>query len=251
MVTERNIVIIGATSHIAKYCARLWVQKYTHPNLFLVARNIKKLQALKDDLLVRNSETKFNDIPVDFNNPQDIQIITNSICTDNLIDIILIAHGNLPDQRQCQNDLLQCHAALHINALSPVLFAEAFASHLHKQNSGTIALIGSVAGDRGRKSNYVYGSAKGLITRYAQGLQHRFAKTNVKIVLIKPGPTDSPMTHHLKQQGQSLAKTEVVAQQIVSAIEHGQRCLYTPSKWKIIMMIIRHLPFFIFKRMNI
>ena len=108
-----------------------------------------------------------------------------------------------------------------------------------------------MAGDRGRKSNYVYGAAKGLVTRYAQGMQHRFAGTGVKVVLIKPGPTDTPMTAHLKSQGAKLASVEDVAGQIVDAIERGHTTTYAPRKWALIMMIIRHLPAQIFNKLNI
>jgi hypothetical protein len=108
-----------------------------------------------------------------------------------------------------------------------------------------------VAGDRGRKSNYVYGAAKGLVTRYAQGLQHRFAGSGVKVVLIKPGPTDTPMTANFKSKGAKLAPVGDVANQIVDSIELGRVLIYTPRKWKLIMMIIKHLPFAIFKKLNI
>ena len=118
-------------------------------------------------------------------------------------------------------------------------------------NHGTIALIGSVAGDRGRKSNYVYGAAKGLVTRYAQGLQHRFAGSGVKVVLIKPGPTDTPMTAHLKGKGAKFAPVEGVAKQIVEGVEAGKQVIYAPGKWWLIMMVIRHLPNFVFNRLEI
>jgi hypothetical protein len=132
-----------------------------------------------------------------------------------------------------------------------VLFAEAFAGHLANAGQGTLALIGSVAGDRGRKSNYVYGAAKGMVTRYAQGLQHRFAGSNVKIVLIKPGPTDTPMTAQLKAQGAKLASVEAVAKGIVNAIDRGQAVVYVPGKWRLIMWVIRHLPGVVFNKLNI
>jgi short-subunit dehydrogenase len=132
-----------------------------------------------------------------------------------------------------------------------VLFAEAFATSMQKANRGTLAIIGSVAGDRGRKSNYIYGAAKGLVSRYVQGMQHRFANTNVKIVLIKPGPTDTPMTTQLKQQGAKLASADQVASYIVNGILHGQTTIYAPPIWKLIMMIVRHIPAFLFNRLNI
>jgi len=90
-----------------------------------------------------------------------------------------------------------------------------------------------------------------LVTRYAQGMQHRFAGAGVKVVLIKPGPTDTPMTAHLKSQGAKLASVEVVAQQIVDSIKQGKSVTYAPRKWQLIMLIIRHLPRVIFNKLNI
>jgi short-subunit dehydrogenase len=107
-----------------------------------------------------------------------------------------------------------------------------------------------VAGDRGRKSNYVYGSAKGLVARYAQGLQHRLARSSIKVSLIKPGPTLTPMTENLSST-KGFANVEDVAKDIVKGISKGQSVIYTPAKWQIIMMIIRHLPSFIFNKMDI
>ena len=163
---------------------------------------------------------------------------------------MLIAHGKLPDQAACQRDLADCASALSINGVSPVLFAEAFAGPSRPQ-ARHLVIIGSVAGDRGRRSNYVYGAAKGMVTRYAQGLQHRFAGTAVKVVLIKPGPTDTPMTAQLKQQGGKLATVEEVARAIVAGADAGTPVVYAPRKWQVIMMIIRHLPAFVFNKMNI
>jgi short-subunit dehydrogenase len=122
---------------------------------------------------------------------------------------------------------------------------------MHKANDGTLAIIGSVAGDRGRKSNYAYGAAKGLVARYVQGLQHRLAGTGVKAVLIKPGPTDTPMTAQLKQQRSRLANVEDVARVIVKAINQGNPIVYVPAKWALIMMAIRHLPNIIFNKLEI
>jgi hypothetical protein len=122
---------------------------------------------------------------------------------------------------------------------------------MQQAGGGTLALIGSVAGDRGRKSNYTYGAAKGMVARYVQGLQHRLAATNVKVVLIKPGPTETPMTAKLSSQGLSMAAVEEVARIIVSGIDAGKPVIYAPAKWGLIMMIIRHLPRFVFNKMNI
>lgn len=118
-------------------------------------------------------------------------------------------------------------------------------------NCGTIAIIGSVAGDRSRKTNYVYGAAKGLVSRYAQGMQHRLAHTAVKVVLIKPGPTDTPMTSDLKSKGQKMASGEKVAHDIVNGIGAGKPVVYTPGIWHIIMLVVIHLPRVIFNKLSI
>jgi short-subunit dehydrogenase len=247
---KKKIVIIGATSAIAEQCARLWA-KESPAEMILVGRNHEKLERVALDLRVRAPATSIVSIETNFVDPMRIQALADQICTGGAVDIVLIAHGSLPSQEGCQSDLSQCREALDINGVSPVLFAEAFVNYMQQEGSGTLAIIGSVAGDRGRKSNYVYGAAKGIVSRYAQGLQHRLAGTNVKVVLIKPGPTDTPMTAHLKQQGQNLASVEKVAKEIVNGIEQGKWIVYTPKKWALIMMVIRHIPRFIFNKMDI
>lgn len=247
---QKRIVIIGATSSIAEHCARLWV-KDAAVNLTLVARNPEKAECVAADLRVRSPQSIIRVLEADFIDPLAIRQLVEGIVAEGPVHTVLIAHGSLPDQAICQQDLVECHEALAVNGISPVLFAEAFIGHMQKANQGTLAIIGSVAGDRGRKSNYVYGAAKGLVTRYAQGLQHRLVNTGVKVVLIKPGPTDTPMTALLKQQGSRLASVEDVAKIIVKAINKGEQVVYAPTKWALIMMVIRHLPNFIFNKLDI
>lgn len=250
MNNKQGIVIIGATSAIAEHCARLWLEKQP-ADLTLVGRDAPRIKRIATDLKVRSPESEIRGVQAEFLNPEAISVTVGNIVRSGRVDIVLIAHGLLPEQSECQNDLQACRDALEINGISPVLYAEAFAKEMEKTNHGTIALIGSVAGDRGRKSNYVYGAAKGLVARYAQGLQHRFAGTGVKVVLIKPGPTDTPMTAHLKSKGAKLASVESVAKQIVAGIEAGKPVIYAPGKWRLIMMIISHLPAAIFNKINI
>lgn len=247
---KKRIVIVGATSLIAEQAARIWVEKEA-VDLTLIGRDKIKLDKIVADLRVRNASSRVQSIKADFLDPILIANTVDDVAALGKIDIVLIAHGSLPNQQTCQTDLIACHQALEINAVSPVLFAEAFAQHLAQNNHGTLALIASVAGDRGRKSNYIYGAAKGLLLRYAQGLQHRFAGTKVKVVLINPGPTDTPMTAHLKTEGMKLAPVEYVAKHMVQAIEKGVNKAYIPRQWQIIMSIIRLLPAPIFNRLNI
>ena len=250
MTSMKKIVIIGATSAIAEHCAKIWLENKA-VDLTLLGRDMMRLDRVAADLKVRSPLSKIRTIQADFSAPRAITATVDDIVQSGDVDIVLIAHGFLPDQDNCQNDLSSCHAALDINGVSPVLYAEAFAKHMAKANHGSIAFIGSVAGDRGRKSNYIYGAAKGLVTRYAQGMQHRFAGSGVHVILIKPGPTDTPMTAHLKHKGAKLAPVEDVAKQIVDAIMVGKPVVYTPAKWWAIMMIIRHLPAYVFNKINI
>lgn len=245
----KNIVIVGATSLIAEQTARIWAQR-EKVNMTLIGRDEEKLKKMANDLTIRSPSSVFNILVTDFLDPVAIQSTVDQV-TKQKIDIVLIAHGSLPNQVDCETNLEVCNQALTINAVSPVLFAEAFARYMATYNHGTLAIIGSVAGDRGRKSNYVYGAAKGLLARYAQGLQHRFAQTSVNIVLINPGPTDTPMTAHLKETGMKLASSESVAKQIVVAIDKKTRVCYVPKQWGLIMTIIRLLPAPIFNRLNI
>lgn len=247
---KKRIVIIGATSAIAEQCARLWVME-SAIDLVLLGRDQGRSELVAQDLRVRSPQSTITVQTTDFLNPLRIREWSDRLVAEGSPDIVLIAHGSLPDQMACQKDLELCHEALAVNGVSPVLFAEAFAGNMQQAGSGTLAIIGSVAGDRGRKSNYVYGAAKGLVTRYAQGLQHRLAGTGVRVVLIKPGPTDTPMTLHFKEQGARLAPVAEVARVIVAGIERGKPCIYASAKWVLIMMIIRHLPRFIFNRLDI
>lgn len=246
----KKIVIVGATSAMAEHCARLWVQK-SPKDLVLAGRDQAKTERVAQDLRVRSPQSKITVQVINFLDPARIHDWVEGVAAEGVPDIVLIAHGSLPNQMACQQELGLCEEALTVNGVSPALFAEAFAGPMQRANRGTLAIIGSVAGDRGRKSNYVYGAAKGLVARYAQGLQHRLAGTNVKVVLIKPGPTETPMTERLKADGVKFADVADVAKTIVAGVARGTPLIYTPGKWILIMMIIRHLPRFVFNRMDI
>lgn len=248
MAHNTRIVIIGATSAIAEHCARFWVED-GDVELVLVARDPARTERVAADLRVRNPQARIEVLAAGFINPDEIDAAAGAAWGGG-VDLVLIAHGVLPDQGACEQDLAACRAALEVNALSPVLFAEAFARRMATRKRGTLAVIGSVAGDRGRKSNYVYGAAKGLVDRYLQGLRHRFAGSGVKVVVIKPGPTETPMTAHLKGSTR-LAPVEDVARDIVDGLARGKEVIYVPGKWQLIMLVIRHLPGFVFNRMNI
>ena len=242
--------MIGATSAIAEHCCRLWVQRGP-VELILVARNVTLADRIAADLRARGGEAEVSVETLDFLSTPAIAEAVARWTIAAPVDMALIAHGVLSPQQSCQDDIRQTHEAIEVNGVSPVLFAEAFAGAMSRVGRGTIGMIGSVAGDRGRRANYVYGASKALMDRYAQGMQHRFADTGVKVVLIKPGPTDTPMTAQYKAQGRRLASVESVAQGTVDAMEHGTPVAYLPRKWQLIMFVARVLPNFIFNRLNI
>jgi len=249
-IKKKRIVIVGATSSIAEHCARAWAMD-TALDLTLVGRDQQKLEAVAADLRIRSPRSEVRTVIGDFVNPKAIEAQVDTITAEGTVDLVLIAHGNLPNQAGCQTDLSACAQALHINALSPVMYAEAFVRGMEQVDHGTLAVIGSVAGDRGRKSNYVYGAAKGLVERYAQGLQHRLANTRVNVVLIKPGPTQTPMTVALGSAYARMAPVEKVAKIIIAGIAARKPVVYAPGKWAVIMLIIRNLPRFVFNKMDI
>ena len=244
-----RIVVIGATSAIAEHCCREWLKQGT-ADLLLVARDTARAGRIAEDLAVRSPGSTIEVTSVDFLDPQAIDALAER-AAERPVDVVLIAHGVLPEQASLQQDLVKCRDTLAVNALSPALFAEAFAARLEKAGHGTLAIIGSVAGDRGRKSNYVYGSAKGLLARYAEGLQHRLARTGVSVVLVKPGPTDTPMAGTHRARGLRLAPVDAVARDIVRGIAARRAVVYTPGRWALIMLIVRHLPRFVFNRLDI
>lgn len=245
----KHIVIVGATSAIAEQCARLWLVQEP-ARLVLLARDAGRVARLAADLRVRHPQAAIEAVVADFDDAQAIAAQVAAIVAHAPVDIVLIAHGWLPDQTGCQQDIACCRQALLINGVSPLLYAEAFAQHMERAGHGRLALIGSVAGDRGRKSNYIYGAAKGMVARYAEGLQHRFAASGVRVVLVKPGPTATPMTAHMPGQG-SMASAAEVALRIVRGVERGQAVVYAPPRWRVIMWVIRHLPAVVFNRLDI
>ncbi|WP_431101835.1 SDR family NAD(P)-dependent oxidoreductase [Roseateles noduli] len=246
----KHILIIGATSAMAEQCARLWAAR-GDARLVLVGRHAQRLDTIAQDLRVRGQRVEVTTRIVDFEDAAAIAALVAAAAAELPIDVALVAHGHLPDQAECEGDLALTARELSVNAVSPVLFAEAIAGSMQRAGRGALAVIGSVAGDRGRRSNYVYGAAKGLVERYVEGLQHRLAATAVRVTLVKPGPTDTPMTAHLKREGAKLADVGAVAREIVSATDAGRPVLYTPGKWALIMAVIRNLPRAVFHRMNI
>jgi decaprenylphospho-beta-D-erythro-pentofuranosid-2-ulose 2-reductase len=246
--TSKRIVIVGASSAIAEQAARIWAEK--GPCAFvLVGRDGPTLERIAQDLRLRRPGTEAQVVVAQFITAAEVTDLMQRVAATGLPDVALIAHGALTDQTSAQSDLLVLENSLAVNGVSACLLAEGFAGMMAPRGFGHIAVIGSVAGDRGRKTNYAYGAAKGLVERYVQGLQHRFGRTRIMVTLIKPGPTATPMTAHMDTS--KMAPVADVAAAIVAGIEAGKPVVYTPGKWRIIMTVIRHMPRLIFNRLEI
>ena len=243
----QNIVVIGATSAIAKAVARLYAAQGAR--LYLVARDEMKLSILAKDLTARGCPTVETRI-LDLDQTDAHQGLIGEIFAEmGRVDGVLIAHGTLPDQSVCQTDVTAALACMQTNAISTISLLTHLANRFEEQKFGTIAVITSVAGDRGRQSNYVYGSSKAMVSAFMQGLRGRLCKSNVTVLDIKPGFVDTPMTAALPK-GALWATPEQVGKSIVKAIEGKKDILYTPFFWRPIMMIVRGLPEAIFKHLK-
>ena len=248
MSARTRIVVVGATSAIAEACCRLWAAE--GPCSFvLVGRDAARLESQAGTLRSRWGAEAVVEV-VDFLDPASIDAAAARWARAP-VDIALVAHGTLPPQADCQADLALTQSTIGINAVSPALFAEAIAGHMEAAGRGRLAIIGSVAGDRGRRSNYTYGAAKAFLARFAEGMQHRFARTGVRVILIKPGPTDTPMSTPYRQRGGRVAPLDAVAAGIVKAVREGRPTVYLPGRWAAIMLTLRHMPAFLFNRLDI
>lgn len=245
---SKRILIIGATSAIAEAAARQWAAR--GDALFLVGRKRQKLDDIAADLKVRGAasagvfEMDATDAAM---HPSMLEAAVTALGG---LDVALIAHGTLPDQKACEASVAMMLAEIDNNGLSVVALCTLLGNHFEAQGSGSIAVISSVAGDRGRQSNYVYGAAKGMVTRYLQGLRNRLAKKAVQVLTIKPGFVDTPMTAEFKK-GALWAQPADVARGILAAIDKGRDEVYLPGFWRLIMLVIRHIPEFVFKKLSL
>lgn len=242
-----KVLIVGATSAIAESCARLWAQR--GDRLCLAGRDAARLQAIAQDLRTRGAkvETLVFDATLHEDHPA---LLADAAAALGGLDTVLIAHGTLTDQLRAQQDAAYALREIEINGLSVVSLLTHAAQWMERQGQGCIGVVSSVAGDRGRESNYVYGSAKALVTAFASGLRQRLSKKGIHVVTVKPGFVDTPMTAHLPK-GPLWAKPGTVARQIVQAMDRGKPVLYTPRFWRLIMALIVHVPERLFMRVKL
>jgi decaprenylphospho-beta-D-erythro-pentofuranosid-2-ulose 2-reductase len=245
----KKILVMGAGSAIAEATARVLAQR--GDALFLVGRKADVLESMCADLRVRGAKIvgmhvmDANDLP---GHEAMLNVAESSLGG---LDVVLVAHGTLSDQKACEASVERTLQELNTNGVSVVALLTRVAARFEQRRAGTVVVISSVAGDRGRQSNYVYGSAKALVTAFTSGLRQRLYPLGVAVITIKPGFVDTPMTAAFPK-GPLWAKPQQIAVGIVSAVDRGAATvLYLPSFWRLIMLIIRSIPETVFRRLKL
>lgn len=245
----KNWIVVGATSAIAESVCRIWAARGY--SLFLVARNQEKLDTITADLKIRGAEAVYSFV-MDANDFEAHErCLIQARESMGKVSGVFIAHGTLPNQKGCEDSYGHALKEIETNALSVISLCTISANYLEEQGQGDIAVISSVAGDRGRQSNYVYGAAKGMVSIYLQGLRNRLASKGVHVTTIKPGFVDTPMTAEIEKGGPLWASTETVAKGIVKSIDKKRNVSYLPWFWLGIMAIIKNIPEFVFKKLSL
>ncbi len=252
----KRYLIIGATSAIARACCRQWLSdgntedQNERPRFFLLGRSAEKLDETANDLRGRGAQA-VNWKEVDLSDTlSHADALRNASAVLGGIDVALIAHGTLPDQLECQADPDLARREFSLNGTVTITLAAHLANSMVSHGAGVIAVITSVAGDRGRPSNYLYGSAKAAVSTFCEGLRARVYKYGVHVIDIRPGFVDTPMTKDLKLPRLLVATPEQVARSIVKGIRKRKDVLYVPGFWAVVLWMIRRIPSPIFKRLT-
>ncbi len=242
----QKVLIIGATSAIAESVARLYAARAAA--IFLVGRNGARLETIAADLRVRGAQ-QVAAYAMDVNDfDAHAGMLDAAWAGIGGVDTVLIAHGTLPDQAGCDASVDLALREFATNGTSTIALCIALAKRL--QPGSNLAVISSVAGDRGRASNYLYGSAKAAVTAFLSGQGQRLRKQGINVLNIKPGFVDTPMTQAFKK-GALWASADKVAQGIVSASDRRRAVAYLPGFWWAIMMVIKNIPEFVFRRISL
>jgi len=243
-----NILVLGATSAIAQAYARRRAARGC--GFVLAGRHPERLAAIAADLLACGAE-KAEPFVIDLAAMDGIEEAVRTLRARGAPDEIVIAYGVLGEQRRAEVDVALARMLIDSNFTSAALWTLALLKDQPARRPLTLVGIGSVAGDRGRASNFIYGSAKAAFDRLLEGLAQKHAGTPVRIIRVKPGFVDTPMTAGIAKGGPLWATPDRVAADIERAVARGRRVVYTPWFWWPIMMIIRHLPWFVFRRLKI
>jgi len=244
MTNQKSIAIIGATSAIAHGVAKLYAKE--NARFALVARNEQNLAVVAQDLHARSASYVSTHVS-DLKDPSLHDGIVDYVVGDlGAVDIVILAHGLLKEQAEIDHDADATMEIFAVNATSMISLAHRFGCALEKQGSGSLVGLSSVAGERGRRVLYAYGSAKSAVTAFLSGMRGRYLPLGINVLTVLPGPVDTPMTSGRKLP--LMASVDEVAIDIKNAIDSRKHVLYTPGFWRIIMAILRAIPEGIFQR---
>jgi short-subunit dehydrogenase len=238
---------LGAGSGIAQATARLYAGEGAI--IGLAGRKVERLAAIAADLSVRGA-AQVETFDVDFVTAAVPPTLASMVDKLGGLDHVILAYGVLGQQTLAERDLAMAQAIIDVNFRSAATWSLAVAELLERQGSGTLVVLGSVAGDRGRRSNYIYGAAKAGLATLVEGIDHRFRGTGPRAVIVKPGPTDTAMTAGMAKGGPLWATPEAVAAVVRKAADKGGPVVYAPARWRLIMTIIRAIPAPIFNKLN-
>lgn len=250
MLSE-TVLVVGATSGIAQAFCRLRAEK--GDKLVLAGRNVEALNRLAADLKVRGAP-QVEVEAYDALDPASAKSLVEKTLAhfNQSLDVAFICHGVLPDEAKARLEPEYANESMQVNFLSCVSLLVPLANYYEERKRGSIAVVGSVAGDRGRQSNYTYGAAKAGLATYLQGLRNRLHRSGVSVLTIKPGFVDTPMTvGKINPKSPLVAKPEKVAGDIDRAIRRRKDVLYTPWFWRGILGVIGCVPEFVFKRLKL
>jgi short-subunit dehydrogenase len=242
----KKILVLGATSGIAEATCRIWAAQGAQ--LFLVARNPEKLAAVAADLKTRGAAYVGTAVADLDDTDKHAELLSHAINSLTGMDIAYLAYGILGDQPRAEQDFEHAAQILHTNFVAPVSLLTWLANFCVQRHAGVLAVLSSVAGERGRKSNYLYGSSKAGLTAFLAGLRNRVDREGVTVLTIKPGPVNTAMTAHMNIKKADVNK---VAATIVKAIDAKKDNLYVPGFFQPVMFVIRNIPDRIFKKMNL
>lgn len=241
------ILIVGASSDIAKAIARVYAEKGYQ--LYLAARgNMEKTRTFAKDIQIRY------DCIVECYSIDILDFESHKLFYDNLPIKplgVITAVGYLGQQEKAMKDFKEAHQTINTNFTGLVSLLNIIATDFQRRKKGFIIGIGSVAGDRGRQKNYIYGSAKAGFATYLSGLRNQLHTDNVHVLTVKPGFVNTKMTKGMDLPQKLVAEPEEVARDIFKAQQKGVNILYTKWIWRWIMWIIRSIPENLFKRKNI
>ena len=244
---KKKILIIGATSGIGLEIARKF-SALSACEFTLVARRLIELNKISMDLMARNPMSKVIICQADLSQTEMTDKLKYIVLKK--YDYVILCQGVMAEQESMTIESLEHMNLINLMSYQRLIFL--IYENMKKINKGHLVLFGSVAGDRGRQSNFWYGASKAYINAIFQGIEHDIAIHNRKlnISIVKPGPTQTKMTMHLSN-AHKFSKASDVAREIVNQIVLKKRVIYTPRRWRWIMLIIIHLPRFIFNKLKI